>query len=168
MPTWGVANAPPPASRRSLNRLVKKFRTKGTVQDLRKRRPSSREGVEEVCNDDMVDEVRAQLDIESARKADQAGCSSRRNPFNISPSSFFKIAKKKLGLHAFKLRKHQKLRRGNKVRRLAFCGQINRRYTLSLMQKTWLNKLSRQRNFFKNLIITDEAWLTLGGHVYNR
>ena len=37
--------------------------------------------MEEVCNDDMVDEVRAQLDIESARKADQVGSSKRRNPF---------------------------------------------------------------------------------------
>ena len=61
-PTWGAASAPPPASsRRSLYRLLKKFRNKGSLQDLRKRRLSSREGVEEVCNDDMVDEVRAQL-----------------------------------------------------------------------------------------------------------
>ena len=73
------------------------------MQDLRRRRPSAREGAEEVCNDDMVDEVRAQLDIENARKADEVGSSKRRNPFNISPSSFLKIAKKKLGLHAFKL-----------------------------------------------------------------
>ena len=83
-PTWGAASAPPPASsRRSLYRLLKKFRNKGSLQDLRKRRPSSREGVEEVCNDDMVDEVRAQLDIESARKADQVGSSKRRNPFYV-------------------------------------------------------------------------------------
>ena len=39
--------------------------------------------MEEVCNDDMVDEVRAQLDIESARKADQVGSSKRRNPFYV-------------------------------------------------------------------------------------
>ena len=77
----------------------------------------------------MVDQVRAVLDVESARKADEVGSSGRRNPFNISPSSFHKIAKKKLGLHAFELRKNQKLRRGNGVWRLAFCGRISRRYT---------------------------------------
>ena len=57
----------------------------------------------------MVDQVRAVLDVESARKLDEVGCSVRRNPFNISPSSFHKIAKKKLGLHAYKPRKNQKL-----------------------------------------------------------
>ena len=36
------------------------------------------------------------------------------------------------------------------------------------LEKLLLMKKSRQRNFFKNLIITDESWLTLGGHVYNR
>ena len=36
------------------------------------------------------------------------------------------------------------------------------------LEKNLLMKKSRQRNFFKNLIITDESWLTLGGHVYNR
>jgi len=80
----------------------------------------------------MVDQVRAVLDVESARKPDEVGCSVRRNPFNISPSSFHKIAKKKLGLHAYKLRKNQKLRIGNRARRLAFCGRISRRYTHKL------------------------------------
>ena len=124
-----MGNALPPASRRSINRLLKKFREKGTLEDLRKRRPSCQEGKERICNKAMVDQVRAVLDVESARKADEVGSSGRRNPFNISPSSFHKIAKKKLGLHAFKLRKNQKLRRGNRVRRLAFCGRISRRYT---------------------------------------
>ena len=90
---------------------------------------AAREGAEHVCNNDMVDQVWAHLDVESARKADEVGSSVRRNPFPISRSSFIKIAKKKLHLHAFKLRRHQKLRRGNKVRRLAFCGQISARYT---------------------------------------
>ena len=94
--TWGNLNAPPPAYRQSLNRLLKNWRENGTVQDRRKRRPSSREGIEHVTNQAMVDEVAAQLDAESVRKADEPGSSSRRNPFNISPSSFFKIAKKKL------------------------------------------------------------------------
>ena len=122
--TWGQINAPPPNHRRSLNRILNKLRLKGTVQDLRKRRPSAREGVEEVTNNDKVEEVSAQLDAESERRADEPGSSTRRNPFNISPSSFWKIAKKKLKLHPFKLRKHQKLRRGNAVRRLAACGWL--------------------------------------------
>ena len=63
--TWGQINAPPPIRlnrRQSLNRLLKKFREKGTVQDLRKRRPSAREGVEEVTNKAKVEEVSALLD----------------------------------------------------------------------------------------------------------
>ena len=52
-----------------LNRLLNKFRQKETVQDLRKRRPSAREGVEEVTNDEMVEAVSAQLDAESTRRA---------------------------------------------------------------------------------------------------
>ena len=43
----------------------------------------------------------------STKKADEPGSSKRRNPFNISPSSFLKIAKKKLKPHPFKQRKHQ-------------------------------------------------------------
>merc|ERR550517_1652153 len=82
--TWGLGNAPPHASRRSLNRLLNKFRQKGTVHDLRKRRPSCQEGRERVCKEAMVDQVRAVLDVESARKPDEVGCSVRRNPFNIS------------------------------------------------------------------------------------
>ena len=45
-----------------------------------------------------------------------------------------------------KLRKHQKLRPGNSVRRLAWSGRIS----------------AKQRGFFKNLLITDECWLGLG------
>ena len=49
---WGQINAP--NHKKSLNRLLNKFRQKGTVQDLRKRRPSASEGVEEVTNEEMV------------------------------------------------------------------------------------------------------------------
>ena len=43
-------------------------------------------------------QVRAVLEQESMRGADEVGCSSRRNGFDISASTFTKIAKKKLGL----------------------------------------------------------------------
>ena len=100
---------------------MKKFREKGTVH-LGKRRPSARGGVEEVTNEAKVEEVSVQLDAESTRRADEPGSSARRNPFNISHSSFHKIAKKKLNLHPFRQRKNQKLRRGNAMRRLAAYG----------------------------------------------
>ena len=73
--------------------------------------------MEEVVTPEMVDEVnlihdgtfhttasqvRAVLDVESGRNANEAGSSTRRNGHNISPSSFFKIVKKKLFLHPFK------------------------------------------------------------------
>ena len=41
---------------------MKKFRKQGTVQDLQRRRPSAREGVEEVTNEAMVEEVSAQVE----------------------------------------------------------------------------------------------------------
>ena len=44
----------PGSDKKSLNRLLNKFRQKGTVQDLRKRRPCAREGLEEVTNEEMV------------------------------------------------------------------------------------------------------------------
>ena len=60
-PTWGITNAPPPASTRSLRRLAKKFREKGTVQDLRRRRASAREGVVEVATPNVVNQVLSAL-----------------------------------------------------------------------------------------------------------
>ena len=53
----------------------KKFRKQGTVQDLGKRRPSAREGVEKVTNEAMVEEVSAQLGAESTRRDDEPGSS---------------------------------------------------------------------------------------------
>ena len=55
--TWGYTNAPAPSTKKSLRRLVTKFQEHGTVQDRRKRRPSSREGVEEVATPDTIEEV---------------------------------------------------------------------------------------------------------------
>jgi len=60
--------------------------------------------------------------------------------------------KKKLHLHPFKIKKHQKLRRGNRLRRLQMCGRL----------------AVRPRNFYRRLLVTDEAWCTLNGHVFNR
>ena len=51
--------------------------------------------VEDATNKDKVEEVSAQLDAESTRRADEPGSSKQRNPFNILPSIFLKIAKKK-------------------------------------------------------------------------
>lgn len=80
----------------TMNRILKKFRLKGTVQDHLKRRPSHRKGLETVTYDDMAEDADAQLDVESTRRADEPGSSKRRNHLNISPSSFLKIANKKL------------------------------------------------------------------------
>ena len=42
------------------------------------------------------------MDVESARRPDEVGSSVRRNPFQLSPSSFHKILKKKLMLVPFR------------------------------------------------------------------
>ena len=65
----------PGSDKKSLNRLLNKFRQKGTVQDLQKGRPSAREGVEKVNNKAMVEEVSAQLEAESTRRDDESGSS---------------------------------------------------------------------------------------------
>ena len=82
----------------------------------------------------MVDQVRAVLDVESARKADEVGSSGRRNPSNISPSSFHKIAEKKLGLHAFKLRKKSEAEERKQSPEVGFLWQNKSQvYTLTEM-----------------------------------
>ena len=48
MPTWGIVNPPPPSDR-CLRLWVAKLNAKKTLQDLRKKRKSSREGVVSVC-----------------------------------------------------------------------------------------------------------------------
>jgi hypothetical protein len=51
------------------------------------------------CN---APQVRAVLDVESARAADEVGSSTRRNQFPISPTTFHKIVKEDLHLHPFR------------------------------------------------------------------
>ena len=48
MPTWGIVNPPPPSDR-CLRLWVAKLNAKKTLQDLRKKRKSSIEGVVSVC-----------------------------------------------------------------------------------------------------------------------
>ena len=55
--TWHIVNAPPPASKFTLRRLVRKISDLCTVQDRRKKRPSGREGTTTVAKEDAVDEV---------------------------------------------------------------------------------------------------------------
>ena len=48
MPTWGIVNPPPPSDR-CLRRWLAKLSNKKTLQDLRKKRKASRDGVVTVC-----------------------------------------------------------------------------------------------------------------------
>ena len=52
----------------------------------------------------FVSQVRNHLDAESARQPGEPGSSKRRNRWRrlFSPSTFLKIVKKELGLHAFR------------------------------------------------------------------
>ena len=48
MPRWGIVNPPPPSDR-CLRRWLAKLSNKKTLQDLRKKRKASRDGVVTVC-----------------------------------------------------------------------------------------------------------------------
>ena len=118
MPTWGIVNPPPPSDR-CLRRWLAKLSNKKTLQDLRKKRKASRDGVVTVCTPaniarvnfftlifflTSVTQVRNHLDAESARQPGEPGSSKRRNRWRrlFSPSTFLKIVRKELGLHAFR------------------------------------------------------------------
>ena len=57
MPTWGVINAPPPASKKTLRDLVKNFKLHKTCQDRRKKRKAGRDGVVAILTQQNVDDV---------------------------------------------------------------------------------------------------------------
>merc|ERR1711934_392521 len=65
---------------------------------------------------------------------------------------FQKIVREKLKLHPFRLRRTQKLRAGHHHKR----GVLSRFL------------VNQPRAWYRNLLISDECWLTLGGHVMNR
>ena len=56
--TWHVVNAPPPATKKTLRRLLDKFRQHATVQDRRKPRSSARQGAMTVRTQGAIDNVR--------------------------------------------------------------------------------------------------------------
>lgn len=56
---------------------------------------------------------------------------------------------------------HQKLPPNNLPRRLAVSGYLSN-------SKLFIIETIRSKSWYKNLLVSDECWLTLGGHVYDR
>ena len=90
------------------------------------------------------------MDVDSAREATETGCGKRRNPFPFSPSTFLRILKSNLKLHPFKYVFLPYLEHFKTEKCVGYTAKI------------------RRRSYFKNLLVSDECWLTLGGHVFNR
>ena len=129
-------------------------------------------------------QVRNWMDVESARRPDEVGSSVRRNPFQLSPSSFHKILKKKLMLVPFRyvclktlvIHHHSIQAPQTSEAKAPTLPQEEDSFAISLQKviiichfHSWVNTFChRPRQWFNNLLVSDECWLTLGGHVFNR
>ena len=78
--------------------------------------------------------------------------SSRRNNLNLSQSTFCRIVKLDLRLHAYKHRRVMALTARTRAMRLTMCQSL----------------VSKPDIYFRRLLVTDEALLTLRGHVFNK
>ena len=116
------------------------------------RRPKNSGRPSTARNQDNIEAVRELLESECDREPDEIGSSSRRNDLNLSKSSFNRITKHDLKLHPYRLLRLQKATPQHVQLRVKM-GRL-----LSRKTKPW----------FGNLCVSDEAWFTLGGHVYNR
>ena len=89
---------------------------------------------------------------ESGRKPDEIGSSARRNSLGLSKSTFNRITRNDLHLTPYKILKHQKLTPQNEAARLEMGRFLS----------------NRPNSYFERLSVSDEAWFSLGGHVFNK
>ena len=138
-----------PPTRQGLHVMRKKLHAFQTLQD---RRSTASGGSKTVRTPANITAVNNLLSEENERNPDDIGSSCRRNDLNLSKSSFSRITKHDLKLHPYKLLRLQKVTPHHAFLRLKM-GRILARKT-----KAW----------FATLCVSDEAWFTLGGYVYNR
>ena len=143
---WPTKNPP---TRKSIFNFEKQLNEKKNLADQRKGKSGRRFTVRTQEN---IQSVKHLLESEKDRKPDQPGSSCRRNMMNISKSSFNRIVLKDLSWRPYKIIRRQKISPANADMRL----QMGRFLA------------SKPKRYFENLIVSDEAWFTMGGHVMNR
>lgn len=139
----------PPSVRSTIYRIWKKLSQHHTVLDLHKgnsgRKRTGR-------SEENIAAVRAVLENQIDKNPDEIVCSSRRNGLNLSQSTFNRITRMDIKFHPYRVLRSQKITPHNVTLRLEM-GRL-----LSLKSKEWYSHLS----------VSDEAWFSLGGHVFNR
>ena len=143
---WPESTAPSRRTIFNLSRVLNKHK------NLLDQRSVSSGGGKTVRIQENIDAVKEVLENEMHRTPDQPGSTCRRNPLQLSKSSFHRIIKKDLGWKPYKIVRRQKLTADNVLMRV----QMGRYLSTKPM------------SYFESLIVSDEAWFTLGGHVMNR
>ena len=138
-----------PPKRNSIFRFEKTLNEEKNVFDQRKGKSGRKITVRTQENINSVENI---LDSEKDRRPDQPGSSCRRNTLNLTKSSFNRIVRKDLGWKPYKIIRRQKITPANAVMRLQMARYL----------------VSKPKRYFENLIVSDEAWFTIGGHVMNR
>ena len=138
-----------PPSRSGVFRLVKKLKDKFTVLDLRKGRSGRKVTIRKPRN---IASVRRSLERAATRALGVPGPSARRHDQPIKKSSYNNITLKDLKLKPYKILRLHKVTNQQTRARLRM-GRL-------LVRKPF--------SWFENLCVSDEAWFTLSGHVFNR
>ena len=112
---------------------VRKYQNAGTSLNLNKGNSGRRRTIRTAEN---IDAVRDLLQQDPHARA-------RRNPIQISRSSFNRITKHDIKWHPYRIHVRHKLLPGDFARRLRF--------------SVWFNERCRRENFLANLLIGDEA-----------
>lgn len=141
---WPAARIP---HRNTIANVTNKLRDLKTVHNQYKGTTTK-----SVRNRENIEAVRQLLENEKHRSPDEPGSSIRRNPLNIKRSSFNNIVNKDLAYYPYKIAKQQKINERNAEHRLAMCRKLARKPVA----------------YYDNLIVSDEAIFSLGGHVHNR
>lgn len=150
MVCFGVAfpNARKP-SYSGLIKMVKKFEQENTLKNVNLKRSGRRRSVRILG---VIQQVQAVLERERDLPPGFPRSSARRNNLMLSKTSFSRIVRLDLKLHAYKLGRHCRLSERARRMRLEMCGFLVRQLP----------------SFYEKLIVTDEATFCLNGHVFNR
>ena len=138
-----------PPTRDGAHKMLTKLTTQGTVMTTRKGNSGPKFKVRTARN---IELVRKALERASTRTPGQPGPSARRHTGNISKSSYNRITRKDLRLKPYKIMRLHKVTDQQTAARMKM-GRLLAR---------------KPAHWYRNLCVSDEAWFTLSGHVFNR
>ena len=137
-------------SRRHIYCIYDKFKTSHTCHNLNKGRSGRKKTARSPAN---IAAVQNLLQNEVAFRPDDVRSSSRRNPIvGLSQSGFNRITRIDLKLQPYRLLRQQKLKVEQCRQRKAMCNFLKNQPVM----------------YYNNLCVSDEAWFTVGGHIFNR